>query len=261
MDNKTKSIRGKIVVFTGRISRPRHEMQSLLQDHGGIAGASVTKATDYLVVGEAPGSKLGKARTLGVATLTEQEFLNLLGATKDDEEEPLNPDELREIEAALTLRTCRWCSRSYRQWSHLPDTHTCSVCQILARPECPHCKDEPIWVEDIEHYYCSLCSTWFEGPYSPQARKTKHRCLFAKVAQTSEGVRKSCIRCHNTIFLSNSDLLKKERLREEAPSIVAAWKVKREQSEKEREETTKAHNFLSSLSPEQLQQLSLQLRS
>jgi len=72
------SIQGKTIVFTGKISKPRHEFQSLVEDHGGIAGLDVTRSTDYLVVGENPGSKLFRAVSQGIPTISEDEFLKLL---------------------------------------------------------------------------------------------------------------------------------------------------------------------------------------
>ena len=72
------SLTGRTVVFTGRISRPRHVFKKLVEDNGGIASDSVTKFTDYLVVGEDPGSKLVKATLLGVKILTEGDFLSLI---------------------------------------------------------------------------------------------------------------------------------------------------------------------------------------
>ena len=44
------------------------------------AGSSVTRKTDYLICGEKPGSKLTKARELGITVLTEQEFLDMIPA-------------------------------------------------------------------------------------------------------------------------------------------------------------------------------------
>ena len=71
-------IKGKIFMFTGKLSLfTRDQAQSLVEEKGGIAGTSVSKNTDFLVVGEGPGSKLAHASLLNVPTLTEKEFLEL----------------------------------------------------------------------------------------------------------------------------------------------------------------------------------------
>ena len=70
---------GKTLVVTGTLSKyTRDEIQSLIAQHGGRAASSVSKNTDYLVAGESAGSKLDKARTLGVTVLTEQDFESLI---------------------------------------------------------------------------------------------------------------------------------------------------------------------------------------
>jgi DNA ligase (NAD+) len=69
---------GKSFVFTGELSRPREEFQEMVRQNGGRVSSSVSKKTDYVVVGDSPGSKYGKARSLGVAILDEQGFLKLL---------------------------------------------------------------------------------------------------------------------------------------------------------------------------------------
>ena len=56
----------------------RDEINELITQHGGRAAASVSKQTDYVVAGEKAGSKLDKARGLGVPILTEAEFEKLL---------------------------------------------------------------------------------------------------------------------------------------------------------------------------------------
>ena len=71
---------GKSFVFTGALSRfTRDEARILVENEGGNAVGSVSKKTDYVVAGEEAGSKLAKARELGVTVLTEEEFMELLG--------------------------------------------------------------------------------------------------------------------------------------------------------------------------------------
>jgi DNA ligase (NAD+) len=76
---------GKKFVFTGALERlPRRDAQELVEALGARVTGSVSKATDYLVVGDEAGSKAESARRLGVATLDEAAFLELLrehGAT------------------------------------------------------------------------------------------------------------------------------------------------------------------------------------
>ncbi len=69
----------KIFVFTGALSGyTRHEAENLVKSLGAGVVSSVTKKTDYLVCGDAPGFKFDKARELGVRVLTENEFESLL---------------------------------------------------------------------------------------------------------------------------------------------------------------------------------------
>ncbi len=75
---------GKTFVFTGTMNRmTRPQAEELVRSLGGKAGSSVTSKTDYVVAGEAAGSKLEKAQRLKVEVLTEDEFLDLVhqGAT------------------------------------------------------------------------------------------------------------------------------------------------------------------------------------
>jgi DNA ligase (NAD+) len=70
---------GKTFVITGTLpTLKREEAKALIQQAGGKVTESVSKKTDYLVVGEEAGSKLEKAQALGVAQLSEAALLELL---------------------------------------------------------------------------------------------------------------------------------------------------------------------------------------
>lgn len=71
---------GKTIVVTGTLSHfTRDEIKEFIRAHGGKASGSVSKKTDFVVAGEEAGSKLDKARQLGVKVLSEEEFLQLAG--------------------------------------------------------------------------------------------------------------------------------------------------------------------------------------
>ncbi len=73
-------ISGKTVVVTGTLpSLGRKEAQELIEKYGGKAAGSVSKKTDYVLAGEAAGSKLTKANEIGIPVLNEEQFKNLLG--------------------------------------------------------------------------------------------------------------------------------------------------------------------------------------
>jgi DNA ligase (NAD+) len=75
VDDVEKPLQGLTVVFTGGISTPRPDARSMAEDAGGKVTESVSSKTDLVIVGPGAGSKLQKARELGIEIIDESEFL------------------------------------------------------------------------------------------------------------------------------------------------------------------------------------------
>ncbi|XMB86312.1 NAD-dependent DNA ligase LigA [Mycoplasmatota bacterium WC44] len=71
-------LEGKTFVITGTLSNSREYYKNIIIDYGGKVTGSVSKKTDYVLIGENPGSKQKKAIELGVVILSESEFYNLI---------------------------------------------------------------------------------------------------------------------------------------------------------------------------------------
>jgi DNA ligase (NAD+) len=81
----------KTFVLTGGLSRfTREEAREAIEIRGGAVSSSVGKKTDFVIAGESPGSKIDKARTLGITVLNEDQFIGLLHETEDAP--PFYPD-------------------------------------------------------------------------------------------------------------------------------------------------------------------------
>jgi len=76
---KNSPFTGKTVVLTGTMKKPRGEIKELLESLGAHVSSSVSKKTDYVIVGVDPGSKLEKAKKLGVKILEEDEMWKMIG--------------------------------------------------------------------------------------------------------------------------------------------------------------------------------------
>ena len=75
---KDSSIKGTTWVITGSLSRPRDEIAEEIIRHGGKVSGSVSKKTSFVLAGEAAGSKLEKAKQLGIRVLGEADFRKML---------------------------------------------------------------------------------------------------------------------------------------------------------------------------------------
>jgi DNA ligase (NAD+) len=74
-------LQGKSFVFTGTLANmPRNTAKEIIESLGGAVHSSTTAKTTYVVAGSDPGSKLDKARLLGITILSEDDFLKLIGS-------------------------------------------------------------------------------------------------------------------------------------------------------------------------------------
>lgn len=92
-------LKGKAVVFTGELKRwTRSQAEDIVKRLGGRPASSVSRQTDFLVVGANPGSKLQRAQELGVKILSEEEFAEMIApflnrAEKKQEEDHVKPEQ------------------------------------------------------------------------------------------------------------------------------------------------------------------------
>lgn len=78
-NQKSNKFEGLTFVLTGTLpNMTRQQMTKLIEEHGGKTSSSVSKNTSYVVAGEEAGSKLDKARALGIPVLTEEEILKMI---------------------------------------------------------------------------------------------------------------------------------------------------------------------------------------
>jgi hypothetical protein len=255
------SIQGKTVVFTGKISKPRHEFQKLVEENGGIAGSDVTSKTDYLVVGEKPGSKLIRAQLLNIRIISEEEFLKLIEEPSEEQETPLSAGERAELDKHLVNKTCFFCKRVTKQFDTWIDTDTCFMCETGECPKCPKCgNDEPTWIDNLKMYYCISCSNWFKAPYSWNAYKNNHHHYWFRKTEEEEKTIEECF-C-GAILITHSDgrweKHEPSHIIEQAKKEAHEYAVEEEKAcykrrEEEKRKEAETFKFIESLSPSQIE--------
>ena len=76
----SEKLKGCTIVVSGNFSIQRDEIKKVIELHSGKNGSSVTSKTTYLLAGEKPGpEKIQKANSLGIKTVSEEEFFKLIG--------------------------------------------------------------------------------------------------------------------------------------------------------------------------------------
>ena len=86
MKQKEKALDGLTIVVTGSLQRfTRETVKDFIKANGGKSTDSVSKKTNYVVVGENPGSKADKAAALGIPTLTEEQLIELVNKSGSDQ--------------------------------------------------------------------------------------------------------------------------------------------------------------------------------
>jgi DNA ligase (NAD+) len=81
---EAKALEDLTIVITGTLPKPREEIEDLIESLGGHASSSISKNTDYVVVGETPGSKLKKAHDLKVRTISYDELMRIIQQRKGE---------------------------------------------------------------------------------------------------------------------------------------------------------------------------------
>lgn len=79
IDTSNNKINGKTFVITGTLSNSREYYKEILENLGANVTGSVTKKTDYVLLGENPGSKYDKAKELNITIINEEDFNNMIG--------------------------------------------------------------------------------------------------------------------------------------------------------------------------------------
>lgn len=232
----------RIFMFTGRISVTRHEAQDIITELGAVAGGSVTKRTDYLVVGEDYGSKFTTAQILGVKCIDEDEFWAMVSEARKEEglEILLSKEELEDFD-----------SISIEKWQHVfsqnPNlkiiteegfielTHVDKAVAVgrkyppiesmsyyseenltrflqdnpdvkpkLGKRVCPHCGHEIPYSISSSYWYCFKCRLFSDVGQE----KGRHACADWERLdiETERGFYEKCKLCVNVKFVAYAEV-------------------------------------------------------
>lgn len=200
-------------MFTGSLAVTRAIAQERVLEAGGIVGNSVCRSTDYLVVGEASGSKLQKAQALGITTLTEDEFWAML----KEEDTELEPEDwykynIKIVPEKVFVSVLEGLERLVQERKEpvkevLPEATLDEVEGYIEEPKtCPHCGiTVPYSIQ--KEYWCFNCSSYFNT--------SRHACNYTTHPTLKGGVGgeyKICIICENVDFFTFDEFAKRQEM-------------------------------------------------
>jgi hypothetical protein len=251
-------LKGKIVVFTGKISVTRDQAWALVEKAGGTAGSDISGNTNILVVGEKPGSKLTRAALLGIQIISEKEFFDSL--KEDPQEDILVPLSKEELEDPILISKDKWHTIFQQKNTRIISSIIFEdILNNYPAPLCPNCSDEMVLIEDFGLYHCMFCGQWSQAHYSLYARSIKHHCLTHTISQNEKQIIKQCIGCSRTIILRPEDIIEQEKRFKDAPILFQKLKEEnlriKEKIEKDKKEQEVIDTYLKSLTPEQIEEL------
>lgn len=202
-------------MFTGTLKVPRHEARRIVEELGGLAGASVNKSTDFLVVGEDQAGKSNKfitAGLLGVTRVDEDYFWEMVTEARQEEEDysnlqgwiteetffnVLNILEERmkhEVERDYpSIESMSYYSReNLERWLQSHEERP-----TLGKRVCPYCGEEIPYSISPTHWYCFRCKL-----FSDVGQETgRHFCVnYKRILETETGFLRKCEVCGNVEY-------------------------------------------------------------
>ena len=216
----TDQVKGKTFMFTGRLSVTRSQAQGWVTELGGTAGHSITRVTDYLIAGEDCGQKLQKAKSLGIDTLTEEEFSNLLTEARKHSI-PVKEQVLerpKPVEMIPPHRETLSYGNEQVLLQFLSDHPEVSNLSFRLGPkECSHCEAPIPYTISTTSWYCFQCrlATWdielpeVISPLHERKSARRHYCQpkwMILLRDAELATIKKCRKCGRVILYDKSEL-------------------------------------------------------
>lgn len=213
-------------MFTGTLKVPRHEARRIVEELGGLAGASVNKSTDYLVVGEDQAGKSNKFMTaglLGVTRVDEDYFWEMVNEARIGEEDysglkgwiteetffnVLNILEERIREKEELVYPPLEGMTYYNQENLEKWVQSGGVQPKLGKRACPYCSKEIPYSTSSYHWYCFKCKL-----FSSLGQETgKHACVdYMRFLESDNGFFENCEVCGSVKFVAFDEVGDKDK--------------------------------------------------
>jgi len=216
----------KSFMFTGKLSTTREAARQLVVEAGGLIASSLTRNTDYLVVGDKPGSKLQKGQDYGTSIVDEEEFRQLLVA-KDLPTEEWSKNDIKVIPVDVFERVLIELGRREKEKRKEAEEKRSKAAKAARRQvysfESPYIlslllKEHPLLIEALNWStaICRLCGEavpyYLSHPYCFRCHCytncISHRCEYIdhpRLVELDHGKYKICSKCENVKFFKNDE--------------------------------------------------------